>query len=146
VVSSTPIIVQATVGERLFHERVTNSLTTFMFHPGSLGDLEKQCYYIDYVYITSERFPLEERECLAILTPNNTEAHCMVTFIPIGGVDLSTNVSKSRSLAEQEVSLTVPAERIEYNRLGRPATIAAQPALRHARVQRPDRHYIRHPP
>jgi len=114
VVSSTPIVVQATVGDRLSHERVTNSMATFMFHPGPLGDLEKQWYYVDCVYITNEKFPLEEREWLTILNPNQAPATCTVTFIPGGDVDLNTNVSKPRGVGSKPVEhkLVVPAERI----------------------------------
>jgi hypothetical protein len=114
VVSTAPILVQATVGDRLSHERVTNSMATFMFHPGPLGELEKQWYYVDCVYITSEKFPLEEREWLTILNPNPAPAACTVTFIPGGDVDLKTNISRARrdDLKAVEHKLIVPAERI----------------------------------
>jgi hypothetical protein len=111
--STVPVLVQATVGDRLPHERVTNSMATFFFHPGPLGDREKVWCYVDCVYITSERFPLEEREWLTILNPNARPAHCTVTFIPGSDVDVQAAVSRSRGEA-QPVShtLTVPAERI----------------------------------
>jgi hypothetical protein len=112
--SSAPIVVQATVGDRLAHERVTNSMSTFMFHPGPLGELEKQWCYVDCVYITSEKFPLEEREWLTILNPNPQPAHCVVTFIPGGDVDVQTSQSRPRNADLQPVqhTLTVPGERI----------------------------------
>jgi hypothetical protein len=112
--STAPLLVQATVGDRLAHERVTNSMATFMFHPGPLGELEKQWYYVDCVYITSEKWPLEEREYLTILNPNTTPARCTITFIPGGDVDVGAKVSKpSRAdLEPAEYTLTVPAERI----------------------------------
>jgi len=112
--STAPIVVQATVGDRLAHERVTNSMATFLFHPGPLGDLEKQWYYVDCVYITSEKWPLEEREWLTILNPNNVAAHCTVTFIPGGDVDVGARVSKPArpDLKPVEYTFTVPAERI----------------------------------
>jgi len=112
--STAPLLVQATVGDRLAHERVTNSMATFMFHPGPLGELEKQWYYVDCVYITSEKWPLEEREFLTILNPNTTPARCTITFIPGGDVDVGAKVSKpSRAdLEPAEYTLTVPAERI----------------------------------
>ncbi len=139
VVSSTPIIVQATVGDRLCDERVTNSMATFMFHPGPLGELEKQWYYIDCVYITSERFPLEEREYLTILNPNQREAYCTITFIPGGDVDLSSNTSESPStLVPVEVSLTVPAERIKSTDLADlPQVLADQPYAVRVRSDQP---------
>ncbi len=112
--STVPILAQATVGDRLAHERVTNSMSTFMFHPGPLGELEKQWYYVDCIYITSEKWPLEEREWLTILNPNKVPAHCTVTFIPGGDVDVGTAVAKPRQtdLTPVDYMLTVPAERI----------------------------------
>jgi len=114
VASTAPILVQATVGDRMCHERVTNSMATFMFHPGPLTDLEKQWYYVDCIYITSEKFTLEEREWLTILNPNPSEARCTVHFIPGGDVDLNSNVSRPRQAAAQPVivELVVPPERI----------------------------------
>jgi len=112
--STAPIIVQATVGDRLAHERVTNSMSTFLFHPGPLGDLEKQWYYVDCVYITSEKWPLEEREWLTILNPNQEPARCTVTFIPGGDVDVGAKLSKASrpDLKPVDYSITVPPERI----------------------------------
>lgn len=112
--SSVPVIVQATVGDRLAHERVTNSMSTFLFHPGPLGDLEKQWYYVDCVYITSEEWPLEEREWLTILNPNGEPAHCTVTFIPGGDVDVGARISRPAQpdLTPVNYRLTVPPERI----------------------------------
>ena len=112
--STTPVVVQATVGDAIGDERVTNSMATFMFHPGPLGNLEKQWYYVDCVYITSEKYPLEEREWLTILNPNPAPAHCTVSFIPGGDVDVSTAISKSRrpDLQVVEHKIDVPAERI----------------------------------
>jgi hypothetical protein len=112
--STMPIIVQATVGDRLADERVTNSMCTFMFHPGPLGELEKQWCYVDCVYITSDRWLLEEREWLTILNPNSEPAHCAVAFIPGGNVDIGTRATRpSRpDLKPVNYQLTVPAERI----------------------------------
>jgi hypothetical protein len=112
--STAPILVQATVGDRLAHERVTNSMATFMFHPGPLSDLEKQWYYVDCVYITSEKWPLEEREYVTILNPNKSPAHCTITFIPGGDVDVGAKVAKPSQANPEpaEHALTVPAERI----------------------------------
>lgn len=112
--STAPIVVQATVGDRLAHERVTNSMSTFLFHPGPLGELEKHWCYVDCVYITSEQWPLEEREWLTILNPNSQPAHCKVTFIPGGDVDIGAALSKPRRADVQpaEYELVVPAERI----------------------------------
>ncbi|MCJ7736202.1 MAG: hypothetical protein MUQ10_02665 [Anaerolineae bacterium] len=114
MVSSTPIIVQATVGDRYAHERVTNSMSTFLFHPGPLSDLETTWYYIDCVYLTREGMELEEREYLTILNPNKKPAQCTVTFIPGGDVDVGTGVSKQRrdGLTPVSYDLTVPGERI----------------------------------
>jgi hypothetical protein len=111
--STAPIVVQATVGDRLAHERVTNSMSTFLFHPGPLGELEKQWVYVDCVYITGA-WPLEEREWLTILNPNVVPAHCTVTFIPGGDVDVGSQVSRPRrpDLEAVEHVLTVPPERI----------------------------------
>ena len=112
--STVPVIVQATVGDRLAHERVTNSMSTYLFHPGPLGELEKQWYYVDCVYITSDQWPLEEREWLTVLNPNKTLAHCVATFIPGGDVDVGERVSKPRraDLDTAHCEFTVPAERI----------------------------------
>ncbi len=128
--SSAPVVVQATVGDRLAHERVTNSMCTFMFHPGPLGDLEKQWYYVDCVYITSDRWPLEEREWLTILNPGKDTAHCVVTFIPGGDVDVGTRAARpSRpDLKPVDYELTVPAERILSTDLATlPAVLPNQP-------------------
>lgn len=110
--STAPILVQATVGDRLAHERVTNSMATFMFHPGPLGELEKQWYYVDCVYITGD-WPLEEREWLTILNPNPVDAHCTVTFIPGGDVSIGEAKARPRGGEKVEYRLTVPAERIK---------------------------------
>jgi hypothetical protein len=112
--SSVPVVVQATVGDRLAHERVTNSMATFLFHPGPLGDLETQWYYVDCVYLTSETFPLEEREWLTILNPNREIAHCTLTFIPGGDVDVNTQAYRSGrpTLERVRYEVAVPPERI----------------------------------
>jgi hypothetical protein len=128
--SSAPVIVQATVGDRLAHERVTNSMSTFLFHPGPLSDLEKQWYYVDCVYITSERFPLEEREWLTILNPNIIPATCTVSFIPGGDVDVSAKRSKPARPDLEQVSyeIVVPPERILSTDLADlPEVLANQP-------------------
>ena len=113
--SSGPIVVQATVGDRLPHERVTNSMSTFMFHPGPLGDLEKQWYYVDCLYLTAEGVPLEEREWLTILNPNKVPAHCAMTFIPGGDVDVGAGAVQPvrADLTPVDYTLTVPLERIK---------------------------------
>lgn len=112
--STVPVIVQATVGDRLADERVTNSMSTFLFHPGPLEERERQWYYVDCVYITSEKWPLEEREWLTILNPSEKPAHCTVTFIPGGDVDVGAKVSKPTrpELEPVDYELTVPPERI----------------------------------
>ena len=110
--SSQPVVVQATVGDRLAHERVTNSMATFMFHPGPLGELEKQWYYVDCVYITSERWPLEEREWLTILNPNSQPAHCTVDFIPGGDVAVGAAKARRPEAPPVQYSVTVPAQRL----------------------------------
>ncbi len=111
--STVPILVQATVGDRLPHEHVTNSMSTFYYHPGPLGELEKQWYYVDCVYLTREGMALEEREWLTILNPNPVDAHCTVTFIP--GGDVAIGEGQARRVQEEpvEYKLTVPAERIK---------------------------------
>jgi hypothetical protein len=112
--SSGPIIVQATVGDRLPHERITNSMATFMFHPGPLTDLEKQWYYVDCLYLTAEGVPLEEREWLTILNPNQLPAHCTITFIPGGDVDVGNGIASpmNPALKPADYELTVQPERI----------------------------------
>jgi hypothetical protein len=112
--SSGPIVVQATVGDRLPHERITNSMATFMFHPGPLGDLEKQWYYVDCLYLTAEDVPLEEREWLTILNPNRQPAHCTITFIPGGDVDVGNGIASPMDpgLKPVDYDLTVEPERI----------------------------------
>jgi hypothetical protein len=113
LVSSQPIIAQATVGDRLPHERITNSMATFMFHPGPLSDLETQWYYVDCIYLTADGVPLEEREWLTILNPNPVPADCTITFIPGGDVDVGYGIGQSATqLAPTDYRLTVPAERI----------------------------------
>jgi hypothetical protein len=112
--SNQPVIVQATGGDRIGDEPITNSMATYLYHPGPLGELEKQWYYIDCVYLVSPRFPLEEREWLTILNPNPQEAHCKVTFIPGGDVDVETKASRPQGAEIHQVEhcLVVPAERI----------------------------------
>jgi hypothetical protein len=112
--SSGPIIVQATVGDRLPHERITNSMSTFMFHPGPLGEMEKQWYYVDCLYLTTDGVPLEEREWLTILNPNQVPAHCTITFIPGGDVDVGNGLAQpvDPDLMPVDYTLAVPAERI----------------------------------
>lgn len=112
--STGPIVAQATVGDRLPHERVTNSMSTFMFHPGPLGDLEKQWYYVDCLYLTAEGVPLEEREWLTILNPNRVPAHCAITFIPGGDVDVGNGIAPpvNPDLKPADYKLTVQPERI----------------------------------
>ncbi len=114
VVSDQPVLVQATVGDRIGDERVTNSMSTFMFHPGPLGEKDKQWHYVDCVYLVSEQFILEEREWLTILNPNKVAAQCKVTFIPGGDVDVQGRETKPAGSDVQpvEVTLTVGAERI----------------------------------
>ncbi len=114
VVSDQPLLVQATVGDRIGDERVTNSMSTFMLHPGPLGDKEKRWYYVDCVYLVSDKFILEEREWLTILNPNKRAAHCKITFIPGGDVDVQGQMTHTAPSDVQpvQVSLTVEAERI----------------------------------
>mgnify|MGYP005855941869 CR=1 FL=1 len=111
--STAPVLVQATVGDRLPHERVTNSMSTFMFHPGPLGELEKQWYYVDCVYLTGEHMALEEREWVTILNPNAAPAHCTVDFIPGGDVAMGTGEPLRPRVAPVQYALTVPGERIK---------------------------------
>jgi hypothetical protein len=128
--SDTPLVVQATVGDRLANERVTNSMCTFLFHPGPLGDLEKHWVYVDCVYITSDRWPLEEREYLTILNPNAEPAHCTATFIPGGNVDVGTKLAQPSRPDLKPVSydIAVPAERIVSTDLARlPQVLPNQP-------------------
>jgi len=126
--STTPLVVQATVGDRLAHERVTNSMSTFMFHPGPLTDLEKQWYYVDCVYLTREGMALEEREWLTILNPNRAPAHCTVTFIPGGNVGVGDAKPTISSEPVVEYQVTVPAERILPNDLANwPKVLANHP-------------------
>ncbi|TEU08936.1 MAG: hypothetical protein E3J25_11125 [Anaerolineales bacterium] len=112
--SDAPILVQATVGDRLADEWVTNSMATFMFHPGPLGELHTQWYYVDCVYLTAEGMALEEREWLTILNPNQSVANCTVTFIPGGDVDVGSGLAKlaDKELAPVSHGLTVQPERI----------------------------------
>jgi len=119
VLSTAPVIVQATVGDRIGDERVTNSMSTFLFHPGPLSDQETQWYYVDCVYITSPKFKLEEREWITILNPNKSEAHCWITFIPGGDVDVQGKQTKPANavLKPAEFTLNVPAERIKCTEL-----------------------------
>lgn len=112
--STQPVIVQATGGDRIGDERITNSMATYLYHPGPLGELEKRWFYVDCVYLTSPNFPLEEREWLTILNPNPQPAHCVVTFIPGGDVDVGRRASRPPQVDIPAVQkhLTVPAERI----------------------------------
>jgi hypothetical protein len=112
--SSQPVVVQATGGDRIGDERVTNSMATYLYHPGPLEELEKQWFYVDCVYLVSPRFPLEEREWLTILNPNREEAHCKVTFIPGGDVDVETRASRPQEsdVPQVEHALSVLGERI----------------------------------
>jgi hypothetical protein len=112
--SNQPVVVQATGGDRIGDEPITNSMATYMYHPGPLGELEKQWVYVDCVYLVSPDFPLEEREWLTILNPNRGEVHCVITFIPGGDVDIETQASRPQASTDSPVEhrLTVPAERI----------------------------------
>ncbi|NPV87282.1 MAG: hypothetical protein HPY45_14890 [Anaerolineae bacterium] len=114
MVSDQPIVVQATAGDRIGAERITNSMATYLFHPGPLGEAEKQWVYVDCLYLVSEKFPLEEREWLTILNPNKTPASCTLTFIPGGDVEVggkaATPFKEDVPVVQHRVS--VPAERI----------------------------------
>ena len=70
--------------------------------------------YVDCVCITSDRWPLEEREYLTILNPNKEPAHCTATFIPGGNVDVGTKLTQPNRPDLKPVSydIVVPAERI----------------------------------
>jgi len=130
VVSDQPVIVQATAGDRIGEERVTNSMATYLFHPGPLGEKEKQWFYIDCLVLVSDKFILEEREWLTILNPNKVAAHCKITFIPGGDVDVQGKVTKPANADLQPVShtLTVPPERILTTQISDlPVVIANQP-------------------
>jgi hypothetical protein len=112
--STQPVVVQATGGDRIGEEPITNSMATYMYHPGPLGEAEKQWVYVDCVFLVSPSFPLEEREWLTILNPHPHEAQCLVTFIPGGDVDVESQASRPTQPAVHAVEhrLTVPAERI----------------------------------
>ncbi len=111
--STVPVIAQATVGDRLPNEQVTNSMATFLLHPGPLGELETLWTYVDCLVLTSDRFPLEEREWLTILNPNHVPAHCTLAFLPGGDVDLTgTYEAVNPELGVQEHAVVVPPERI----------------------------------
>lgn len=112
--STQPVVVQATAGDRIGEERITNSMATYLYHPGPLGENEKSWVYVDCLYLTSRDFPLEEREWLSVLNPNRQSAHCRVTFIPGGDVDVGSGVSRSIEPSVKPVthSFEVPAERL----------------------------------
>ncbi len=112
--SSQPVVVQATAGDRIGEERITNSMATYLYHPGPLGEAEKTWMYVDCVYLASDRFPLEEREWLSVLNPNPQTAHCTVTFIPGGDVDVGSQASRpiEASVAMVQHTFEVPAERL----------------------------------
>jgi hypothetical protein len=112
--STQPVVVQATGADCIGDEPITNSMATYMYHPGPLGEGEKQWVYVDCVYLVSPSFPLEEREWLTILNPNQREAHCVVTFIPGGDVDIRAQSPGMPAGSEKPVEhrLTIPAERI----------------------------------
>ncbi|PWH14503.1 MAG: hypothetical protein DDG59_12980 [Anaerolineae bacterium] len=112
--STQPVVVQATAGDRIGEERITNSMATYLYHPGPLGEAEKTWMYVDCVYLVSDRFPLEEREWLSVLNPNSQTAHCTVTFIPGGDVDVGLQVSKpiQASVAEVQHAFEVAPERL----------------------------------
>src|SRR5262245_2163596 len=128
--SSGPIVAQATVGDRLPHERVTNSMSTFMFHPGPLGEIEKQWYYVDCLYLTAEGVALEEREWLTVLNPNQVPAHCTFTFIPGGEVDVANGLASPMNpeLKPVDYELTIQPERIRSTLLSDlPILLSNQP-------------------
>ena len=112
--STQPVVVQATAGDRIGEERITNSMATYLYHPGPLGENEKTWMYVDCVYLTSERFALEEREWLSVLNPNPQPAHCTATFIPGGDVDVGSQASRpiEETVAVAKHAFEVPAERL----------------------------------
>lgn len=112
--STQPVVVQATGGDRIGEERITNSMATYLYHPGPLGEAEQTWMYVDCVYLASDRFALEEREWLSVLNPNPQTAHCRVTFIPGGDVDVSSRASRQieASVATVEHTFEVPPERL----------------------------------
>jgi len=113
VVSTQPVVVQATMGDRIGNERITNSMATRMFYPGPLGEVEKQWCYIDCLVLESSVYPLEEREWITILNPNPAPAQCTLTFIPGGDVDSQGQVQPAAAgLKPMEYTVTVPPERI----------------------------------
>lgn len=112
--SSQAVVVQATGGDRIGEERITNSMATCLYHPGPLGEAEQTWMYVDCVYLASDRFALEEREWLSVLNPNPQTAHCKVTFIPGGDVDVRSQASKpiEAAVATVEHPFEVPPERL----------------------------------
>lgn len=111
--SSQPVVVQATAGDRIGDERITNSMATYMFYPGPIGELEKQWVYIDCLTLQSPRFPLEEREWITVLNPNKSPANCTFRFIPGGDVNTDGQMQPANAeIKPVEYAVTVPAERI----------------------------------
>jgi hypothetical protein len=139
VKSTAPVVVQATAGDRIGEERITNSMATYLFHPGPLGSPETQWVYVDCLYLASAKFPLEEREWLTILNPNPEPAHCRIRFIPGGDVDIHGNVQPANAeLAPVEHALVVPGERILTTDLATiPVVVANQPYAAHVCSDRP---------
>jgi len=116
--SSAPIIVQCTQGDYIHGSPVTNNMVTNMFLPGPLGDRHKVWHYIDSIVLRNPS-PLEEREWITLLNPNQERAQVTLTFLPGGMMQHSTAEVRMADPTEKpfEVKLEVEAERIRQVRL-----------------------------
>src|SRR6266498_4081518 len=77
--STESVVAQATLWERLPNDPISNSMSTFMLHPGPLGKAEKGWCCVDSITLRNDK-PLEEREWFTILNPNNQTASCILRF------------------------------------------------------------------
>jgi hypothetical protein len=111
--STVQVVAQATVWERVAGSTVTNSMTTFMLHPGPLGKAEHDWCLVDSLTLRSES-SLEEREWLTILNPNNQPVNCRFGFFPGSRIDPKTlsTMLESDQIKSIDFSISVPGESI----------------------------------
>jgi hypothetical protein len=96
--TSAPVIVQPTRGEYEENNPVTQAMGSFVAYPGPLGLRETKWAYADSLVLSSES-PLEEREWISILNPDQHHNALVNLRFLQGGEEITR-------------SLTVPAERV----------------------------------
>jgi hypothetical protein len=118
VKSTCPILVQCTQGDKIHGSPVTNNMVTNMFVPGPLSDQHKVWYYVDCIVLRNPS-PLEEREWITLLNPNEEGAQVTLTFFPGGMMQHDTAEVRMADPDEAafQIELEVEAQRILQTRL-----------------------------